>query len=100
MVRANTVYTKHTMRDEALSLIPHHGDESIDGRLLRGLRQADTLLDSTNHLVGKVDVASLVVMRVLQYMPADTRVVDILQPLYDLIEQRSNDIAQADRTVS
>lgn len=105
MVRANQVYTRHTLRDEGLnSLVTLHTAESTEDRILRGLRQSDKLLRSvlrrertpaeTLALMSQQDISSLVAMQVLQYLPAHTPIVDALQALYDVIGERAEDMAR------
>lgn len=64
-----------------------------DNQILGGLREADRYLKRNHAMVGRIDVSATVALRVLDFVDEATPVSAVRQALYDLINQRADDIS-------
>lgn len=90
MVRANTIFTRHLMSHPDVAAAIERNEREL--AILDGLRGADRYLRQNAHMVGRLDVSATVALRVFDFLPEDTPVSVVRQALFDLIQQRADDI--------
>lgn len=93
MVRANRVFTTRTLKGEALDALAADLERTErELAVLDGLRGADRYLRANHAMVGRLDVSATVALRVLDFLAEDTPVSVVRQALFDLIQQRADDL--------
>lgn len=76
MVRSNRTATLH-----ALATLRR---EEAEQRLLDGLQQADKTINSLRHVVGHVDVSTMVALNAIEWVDDDLTVGQLRQALFNL----------------